>query len=292
MYKFIYCVFFAVAGMDGFSKRFSGAADEPLAMRGPLMGLFKTMPVPASLDDSLDMLKGDAVSHGIDPEELAANMEMASIAAENRVADGDTSMPAHYQAAITLYTAQFYNGESLYAVLNKLMRDADRSKIKRVAKYVWLLMHALELCPPYKGALVFRGVKGLLSGYVPGLNCCWVQFSSTASSVEVQNEFLGKEGQRTLFSIELTTGRAREISQYSFYPQEREVLLPANTMLFVVAVMDMGHELSNVQLREVTPLDPIHVFKKWGELPAPPSPLPPAPPSPGPIPAPPVPGPG
>jgi hypothetical protein len=254
------------------------------------MGLFKSMSVPASLDESLDLLKEDATAHGIDPEELAANMEMASIAADNRVADGDTSMPAHYQAAITLYTAQFYNGESLYGVLNKLMRDADRSKIKRVAKYVWLLMHALELCPPYKGHMVFRGFKGLIVGYVAGKTCCWVQFSSTASSVEVQNEFLGQEGQRTLFSIELTTGRAREISQYSFYPQEQEVLLPANTMLKVVAVLNMGHELSNVQLREVNPLDPILVFKKsGGELPllsAPPSP--PAPPSPGPSPAPPV----
>lgn len=101
--------------------------------------------------------------------------------------------------------------------------------------------------------MVFRGVKGLLVGYVAGKTCCWVQFSSTASSVEVQNEFLGQEGQRTLFSIELTTGRAREISQYSFYPQEQEVLLPANTMLKVVAVLNMGHELSNVQLREVNP---------------------------------------
>ena len=54
------------------------------------------------------------------------------------------SMPAHYQAAITLYTAHFYNGESLSAVLNKLLRDADRSKIKCIAKYVWLLMHAMD----------------------------------------------------------------------------------------------------------------------------------------------------
>ncbi len=58
------------------------------------------------------------------------------------------------------------------------------------------------------------------------------------------------------------------------------MLLPANTMLLVVAVLDMGHELSNVQLREVQPLDPILVFK---------TPTPPAPPSPGPSPAPPAP---
>ena len=43
-----------------------------------------------------------------------------------------------------------------------------------------------------------------------------------------------------------------------------------------MAALDMGHELSNVQLREVQPLDPILEFNTAGGLPAllvPPLPL-------------------
>ena len=58
--------------------------------------------------------------------------------------------------------------------------------------------------------------------------------------MKVQNTFLGQTGVRTLFMIELTTDRAREIHIYSDYPDEKEVLLPPNSR-FVVSLPKLKH---------------------------------------------------
>jgi hypothetical protein len=180
--------------------------------------MFMGLAVPASLEDSLDtfettdkneegMETTDPDKHKINSYELAHIVEMANEFAKSKVAGGDTSMPPHYMASIVLYACQFYNGTSVYSYVNRLPRDADRNKVKVVKKYIWLLMNALERCPAYEGALVFRGIKGLPpSAFVAGQILTWLQFSSTAARVEVQNELLGQEGERTLLSIELTTG--------------------------------------------------------------------------------------
>jgi hypothetical protein len=54
--------------------------------------------------------------------------------------------------------------------------------------------------------------------------------SSTCDIAVMQSEqFLGKTAKRTLFSIELTSGRARIITKLSLVPSEAEVLLPPNS---------------------------------------------------------------
>ena len=279
--------------MEGFAKRFTGASEEPHAPRGPLAGMFMGLAVPSSLEASLDTFETtdkndddmddtDPDKHKINVYELAHNVEMANEFAKSKVAGGDTSMPPHYMASILLYTCEFFNGASVYSYVNQLLRDADRKKVKVVKKYIWLLMKALERCPAYEGTLVFRGIKGLPhSAFVAGMILTWLQFSSTAARVEVQNEFLGQEGERTLLSIELTTGQGRVIDQYSFYPNEREVLLPANTRIEVVAIFNAGGGLTQVQLKEVKPLDSILVFEAKGTTPAllPPTPSSPTTPS-------------
>ena len=73
-------------------------------------------------------------------------------------------------------------------------------------------------------------------------------------------ELMGRTGYRTFFTIELSSGRAREIDQYSLQPQEKEVVLPTNTRLVVVSIFDAGGGLTQVHLREVEPLEPLLVF--------------------------------
>jgi hypothetical protein len=41
------------------------------------------------------------------------------------------------------------------------LREEDRKKVEPISDYVWLLMHAMSLCPPFAERLVFRGVKDL-----------------------------------------------------------------------------------------------------------------------------------
>ncbi len=83
---------------------------------------------------------------------------------------------------------------------------------------------------------------------------------------------LRQQRHATLFSIELTTGRARVITKFSLFPSEAEVLLPPNSRFKVMGQLDTGNGLVIVQLKEPS-RDPIINF----DAPAAAAPPPPAP---------------
>ena len=72
-----------------------------------------------------------------------------------------------------------------------------------------------------------------------GAELQWSAFSSTATKVDVMEVFLDTEeatsGQRTMIHLELTEPVGRDVSAFSFYPQECEVLLPPNIRFEVVS---------------------------------------------------------
>lgn len=149
-----------------------------------------------------------------------------------------------------------------YSVLNTALRDANREKCKPFVPYIWLLMHALQDCPPYPKKVVWRGMKADLSAQYPkDREVTWFQFSSCTCdmSVEQSEQFCGSSV-RTLFNIELTTGRARLITQYSLVPSEAEVLLPPNSRFKVKGVLIAGGGLIQIQLEELPCFDPILDF--------------------------------
>ena len=84
---------------------------------------------------------------------------------------------------------------------------------------------------------------------------------------------LRQQRHATLFSIELTTGRARVITKFSLFPSEAEVLLPPNSRFKVMGQLDTGNGLVIVQLKELPSRDPIINF----DAPAAAAPPPPAP---------------
>ena len=124
-------------------------------------------------------------------------------------------------------------------------------------------MHAMALCDPYVGGNVYRGVKAdLRAQYANDREVTWFQFSSCTCDIEVEQseQFLGSSGTRTLFSIELTTGRARVITKFSLVPSEAEVLLPPNSRFKVLGQLDAGNGLVIIQLKELPSRDPILDF--------------------------------
>ena len=197
-------------------------------------------------------------------DELDLQVTICLENADDKIFMGSTPLTRDLYASVTLYSCEFSSKEfSLYSVLNARLRNADREGLKPFIPYIWLIMHALDLCPPYEGRLVYRGMANVrinLDEYRTGRKLTWFQFSSCASSIEVQKGFLGAVGDRCLFTIELTTWRARLISELSLFPQESEVLLPPNTRLEVVATLDGGGGLTIIQLRELEPSDPILRF--------------------------------
>ena len=62
-----------------------------------------------------------------------------------------------------------------------------------------------------------------------------------------------------IFTIKLTTGRARRIMNFSLLENEEEVLLPPNAMFKVYSVTNLGCS-ALVQLDEISPVDPILDF--------------------------------
>ena len=64
-------------------------------------------------------------------------------------------------------------------------------------------------------------------------------------------EFLGNKGERTLFNIECTNGKA--IRAHSHFQTEEEILLLPGTFLQVVSKWSPSKDLHIIHLREATP---------------------------------------
>jgi surface protein len=180
---------------------------------------------------------------------------------------------------ILLYTCEFPDANSLYAVMNKKLNVPDRNFVKPFVKYIWLLLRALTKCPMSPVRMVYRGIKNadLTSYYPDGHEFEWHQFSSCSCSLAVQNVFTGQVGIRTLFTIELTSSRGRDVCVYSAVQREKEVLLPPNTKFRVTSTFDTGHGLKMIQVVEIPSTDPVVIFNdNFAASPLPPSPGQPA----------------
>jgi hypothetical protein len=252
--------------------RSSLVAQEPLKVRSPIYGLFRGLPPPdqsSTLADALAPLIA-AIESGQVTGLTVQDLRIAIAHCHNngvdvkqfQEADNPSRLTAAGIAAINLYTGEFVPPQ-FYSVLNTALRDANREKCKPFVPYIWLLMHALRDCPVYPKKVVFRGVKADLSSQYPkDREVTWFQFSSCTCdlSVEQSDQFCGSKGDRTLFTIELTTGRSRLITDYSLVPSEAEVLLPPNCRFKVKGVFKSADGLIAIQLEELPCLEPILDF--------------------------------
>ncbi|CAF4210566.1 unnamed protein product, partial [Adineta steineri] len=157
-------------------------------------------------------------------------------------------------ASIMLYSMEWEPHEKcLYFVLNATLRTEDRRKLQPWFSYLKLILTALEKLPSTR-CHVFRGVTSDLTNlYTEGKSFVWWGFSSCTTSIEVlENEqFLGKTGQRTLFTIECDSGK--DISRHSYFRKEREVLLLAARQFIVVGCLQPTPGLHMIQLKETKP---------------------------------------
>jgi hypothetical protein len=248
-------------------------SDEPLKFRTPFFSILQKMPPPPDKQVTLAVAlvplieaikKGQVKGLSVDALQNAIDIchHNAKDFKEFQKEGQASPLTVAGVAAINLYTGEFIPPQ-FYSVLNTSLRDENREACKPFIDYIWLLMHALRDCPRYSQKVVFRGVKADLSAHYPkDRELTWCQFSSCTCdlSVEQSEQFCGSKGVRTLFVIELTTGRARLISQYSLVPSEAEVLLPPNSRFKVQGVVHLGEDLTQIQLVELPCLDPILDF--------------------------------
>eukprot|EP01124_Arcella_intermedia_P030226 TRINITY_DN6565_c0_g1_i2.p1 TRINITY_DN6565_c0_g1~~TRINITY_DN6565_c0_g1_i2.p1 ORF type:complete len:630 (-),score=149.67 TRINITY_DN6565_c0_g1_i2:8-1897(-) len=159
-------------------------------------------------------------------------------------------------AAINLYTQEWDSTtESLYHVLNAIMRDNSMdakeksTKLKCFHPFLSLFFSRVKTLPKVTG-IVYRGVNlDLRDMYSVGSKHTWWSFTSCTQVVNAMEEFLGNDGPRTLFDIKAVKGV--NISQYSLFPDESEIILLPGTKLVVKSVLDLGNNLFLVQLEEI-----------------------------------------
>jgi hypothetical protein len=157
-------------------------------------------------------------------------------------------------ASIILYSMQWEpNNKCLYFALNATLRDENRNKLKPWFSYLKLLLTALARLPS-NNRPVYRGItRDLRKDYQKGQTIIWWSFSSCTLTMDVldNEQFLGSEGARTLFTIESSSGK--DIRKHSAFQQEDEVLLPAARQFQVIACLHQGNGLNLIQLKEIEP---------------------------------------
>jgi hypothetical protein len=128
--------------------------------------------------------------------------------------------------------------------MNAALRERNRENVIPWRNFIWLLLHALRDLPPSELMVVIRGCRKLASEMgsqcEKGESFVWSGFSSTDTTVDVMETFLGTTGARTLFQLQLRPGIARSLKDFSFFPDENELLLPINVEFEVTDVGQQG----------------------------------------------------
>ena len=159
-------------------------------------------------------------------------------------------------AALYLYSMEG-GDNSFYRVLNQALRSEDRPALKIWFPFLKLFDTALSKLPTVRRN-VWRGVVGDIGRDLKkNEELTWWNISSCSLSVDIIKDFLSTETQSTMFLIEAAHGK--DISCYSNYANEDEILLAPGTQLRVIAIaMDLPGRFNVVHLTEVSdePLPP------------------------------------
>ena len=225
--------------------RFSDADEEPRRRLPPIKG-YENMPV-VSLEEATTPLV-----------EFVPEIEHMVWTVKDDRTEPKTGLTSDELASIRLYSMDWEpSDKSFYATLNKTLRAENRQQLKPWFLYLRLVLTALTQLPSSR-LTVFRGVKmDLRADYPEGLTFIWWGFTSCTSTVKVleNDQFLGKKGIRTLFTIECHTGK--DIRKYSFYHGEDEILLLPGRQFKVISCLDSGNSLYMIHLKEIEPPFPL-----------------------------------
>ena len=179
--------------------------------------------------------------------------EMVWVVKEECLTRPPTHLTLDQRASIMLYTLEWsIREQSFYLIFNQTLRAADRKQLKPWFRFMKLFIVALLRLPAVQ-CHIFRGIKeNLANDYPTGSNFIWWAFSSCTKTIEVlqTDTFLGRHGERTIFSIQCSSGI--DIKEHSFLPHENEILLLAARRFQVDSCADLGHGLQMIQVSEMS----------------------------------------
>ncbi|CAF0891155.1 unnamed protein product [Adineta steineri] len=155
-------------------------------------------------------------------------------------------------ASIYLYTMETGEGQdNFYALLNAALREESRLLLKPFFSYLRLIDAATTKLPSIK-TVVWRGVsRDLSASFKEKQVITWWTVSSCTVKVDIIKGFIGTSPNSTLFLIECQNGK--DVSEYTCFPNEHEVLLMPGTQLQVFSnSFDHQGGLHVIHLKEIS----------------------------------------
>ena len=124
-------------------------------------------------------------------------------------------------------------GESMYTVLNTALRgDRSMSSMMRIRDLFMMFLGALRKLPLVEIPVLHRGIDVHID--LTGQTATFSAFTSTSASKNVAREFVGRQGSGTVLTFEHCFGY--DISKFSLFPQEQEVLIEPETKFLILSV--------------------------------------------------------
>jgi predicted DNA-binding WGR domain protein len=165
--------------------------------------------------------------------------------AKKQAGSPQRKMEASLYASIMLYTSN-----AIYAHLNKVLREEKRSEVKKYFSYLRMLLEAFKVLPQQKRQL-WRGISvDLFDQYPVGKTVTWWGVSSCTSDESVARNFMAGCGGSNCTFLTIDCKTACDISEITFYSNEKESLLAPGTQLLVKSAKRNG-KVSEIHLEEV-----------------------------------------
>jgi hypothetical protein len=219
--------------------RFLNIDKEPMEMRSPIED-YEKLPLV-----SLEQAAFPLVSFVPDIKQMVQIVkEKCQNPADNLTIDES--------ASIMLYSLEWIpSQQSFYTILNQTLRDRNRRKLKNWLPYLKLFTTALSKIPSTNTTVHCGVKKNLHELYPEGKEIMWCAFSSCITSLATleSDGFLGKNGTRTVFYIECSSGK--NIQSHSFYPTRNEILLSPE-IKFKINSSKLKNGLCCIRLKEIT----------------------------------------
>lgn len=164
--------------------------------------------------------------------------------AKKNVGNPTIQMDGELYGAILLYTSN-----AIYKELNQVLRNENRTGVKKYFNYLRMLFEALNRMQK-KEMTLWRGISVDLSKqYKVGQTVTWWGISSCTSAKSVAENFMHScGGDCSLLTIDTKT--ATDISEMSYYSSEKESLLAPGTQLLVKSIEKKG-KIAHIHLEEI-----------------------------------------
>jgi hypothetical protein len=223
--------------------RFTDANYEPVTQdRVPIKG-FEDAPI-VPLEDTLKRVS-----------KFFIRIEEEAWVAKKNCQQPKEGLTQDESASIHLYTMQFKGGPSLFQVLNENLRAENREDLTPWFRFLKLFITALCKLPSHVEK-VWRGVRGIdLSAQYPrNKKFFWWGITSCTTNLEVleSENFLGKTGKRTLFSIDCQHGKSVALHSY-FKNKEEEIILMPGSYFQVISLANPAEGLHIIHIKEIEP---------------------------------------